>query len=149
MKVLLTQDVKGLGKKGEIKEVKEGYGNNFLVGKGLAKVATTDVLRKFNSDTKKAEEAEATLIAELKAEALEIEKKSVTIGKKVGDNGHLFGAITKDEIAHAANDAGFKNVDKKMIEIKNPIKAIGKFEIKIKLGHGLHPKLNLVVEGIS
>ena len=91
MKVLLTQDVKGLGKKGEIKEVKEGYGNNFLVGKGLAKVATTDVLRKFNSDSKKADEAEAVLIKELTQEAKEIEGATITLSKKSGDNGHLFG----------------------------------------------------------
>jgi large subunit ribosomal protein L9 len=147
LKVLLTQDVKGLGKKGEIKEVKEGYGNNFLVGKGLAKVATTDVLRKFNSDSKKADEAEAVLIKELTQEAKEIEGATITLSKKSGDNGHLFGAITKDEIAHAANEAGFKNVTKKMIEIKNPIKEIGEFSIGIKLGHSLHPKLTLNIVG--
>lgn len=146
MKVLLTEDVKGLGKKGEVKEVKEGYGNNFLIGKGLAKLATPAVMAQYKAEQKKQAEAEAEELARLKELAKKLEKAELKVTKKAGVNGHLFGAITKDEIAHAYTEAGYA-IDKKMVEIEHPIKEIGKFEISIKLGHGLHPKTHLEIVG--
>lgn len=146
MKVLLLEDVKGLGKKGEIKEVKEGYGNNFLVGKGLAKIATPAVLNQYKAEQKRKEEAEKTELERLKKLAATLEGAQVKISKKLGANGSLFGAITKDEIAHAFCNAGFE-IDKKMVEIDNPIKSTGVFEVGMKLGHGLHPKTKIEIAG--
>ena len=146
MKVLLTQDVKGLGKAGEVKEVKEGYGNNFLIGKGLAKAATPAVMAQYKAEQKKQAEAEAAELARLKELAANLEKAQVKLSKKVGDNGHLFGAVTKDEIAHAFAEAGYE-FDKKAVEIANPIKELGKHDISIKLGHGLHPKTHIEIVG--
>lgn len=146
MKVLLLEDVKGLGKKGEIKEVKEGYGNNFLVGKGLAKIATPAVLNQYKAEQKRKEEAEKTELERLKKLAATLEGAQVKISKKLGANGSLFGAITKDEIAHAFCSAGFE-IDKKMVEIDNPIKSTGVFEVGMKLGHGLHPKTKIEIAG--
>jgi large subunit ribosomal protein L9 len=146
VKVLLTQDVKGLGKAGEVKEVKEGYGNNFLIGKGLAKAATPSVMAQYNAELKKKAEEDAAELARLKELAAKLEKAQVTIAKKAGVNGHLFGAITKDEIAHAFAEAGLE-FDKKAVEIDNPIKEIGCHEISIKLGHSLHPKTKLEIVG--
>jgi len=146
MKVLLTQDVKGLGKAGEVKEVKEGYGNNFLIGKGLAKAATPAVMAQYKAEQKKQAEEDAAELARLKELAAKLEKAEVKLAKKIGANGHLFGAITKDEIAHAFAEAGLE-FDKKSIEIAHPIKEVGKFEISIKLGHSLHPKTHIEIVG--
>ncbi len=148
MKVLLIKDVKSLGKAGEIKEVKEGYGRNFLIGKGFAKHATDEVIAQWKQDQidmKKREEAE---IASLK----EIEKKladiKVVIKKKIGANGHLYGAITKDDIANALLSQHDIEIDKKSVELdKNAIKAVGDFDVSIKLGHGIHAKMSLEVVG--
>ena len=89
MQVLLIKDVKGLGKAGEVKEVKDGYGKNFLVGKGLAKVATNEVLKKHASSERKKAEDEAKEIETLKALAQKLDKLKVTITKKLGNSGSL------------------------------------------------------------
>ncbi len=148
MKVLLIKDVKSLGKAGEIKEVKEGYGRNFLIGKGFAKHATDEVIeqwKKDQADMKKREEEE---IAHLKEIEKKLAKIKVVMKKKIGANGHLYGAITKDDIAHALMDQHGIEVDKKSVELeKNAIKAMGDFDISIKLGHGIHAKMSLEVIG--
>ena len=137
MKVLLIKDVKSLGKAGEIKDVKDGYGQNFLVKKGLAKVATDEVIEQWKEDEarKKAEkEAEIKSLNEL---ADKLKETKVVIKRKLGENGHLYGAVTKDDIAKALADAGFE-VDKKSVEIKSAIKTVGNHDVSIKLGHGIH-----------
>lgn len=147
MKVLLIKDVKDLGKKGEIKEVKDGYGQNFLIGKGFALVATNEVMKKYESAQRKKAEADAQEMETLK----EIEKKlgtlKLTIKRKLGANGSLFGAVTKDEIAHELNEQYQLEVDKKTVEIEHAIKMTGNFDITIKLGHGIHANLSLIIIG--
>jgi len=147
MKVLLTKDVKGLGKNGEIKEVKDGYGKNFLIGKGLALHATNEVLKKYESSQRKKAANDAAELERLK----EIEKSladiKLKIKRKLGANGSLFGAVTKDEIAHELKEQSQIDIDKKSIEIEHAIKHTGSFDIKIKLGHGIHAALNLEIIG--
>ena len=147
MKVLLIKDVKSLGKAGEIKDVKDGYGQNFLIKKGFAKHATKEVIAEYNA--KKAQE-EAKLVKEiesLKELAKKLDKAEIVITKKLGQNGHLFGAITKDEIAHALKEQHNIEIDKKHIADKANIKTIGEHELDFKLGHGLHAKLHVDVQG--
>lgn len=147
MKVLLIKDVKDLGKKGELKEVKDGYGQNFLIGKGFALLATNEVLRKYESDQRKKVEAEKAEMEHLR----EIEKKlgalKLTVKRKLGANGSLFGAVTKDEIAHDLKEQCGIEIDKKTVEIEHPIKTTGNFDISIKLGHGIHANLSLIIVG--
>ncbi len=148
MKVLLIKDVKSLGKAGEIKEVKEGYGRNFLIGKGFALHATDEVIAQWEKDQEEMKKREAQELASLK----EIEKKladiKLVIHKKLGANGSLYGAVTKDEIAHQLAEQHGIEVDKKTVELeKNAIKATGNYDISIKLGHGIHAKLNLEIKG--
>lgn len=147
MKVLLIKDVKSLGKAGEIKEVKHGYGQNFLIKNGHAKLATDAVVAQWESEQEVRKEQEAAEIAALK----EIEKKlagiTVKISKKVGANGALFGAITKEEIAEALQQQENIEIDKKGIEIDNPLKSTGIYDVALKLGHGIHAKLKIDVEG--
>ena len=148
MKVLLIKDVKGLGKTGEIKEVKDGYGQNFLIGKGFAKAATTAVLNQHNASEKKKSSDEAAELERLKNVKEQLGKLSTTIAKKVGDNGHLFGSVTKDEIAHAVEDQHKIVIDKKHIVHKLSMKEVGEYEIDLKLGHGLHAmmKINITAQ---
>jgi large subunit ribosomal protein L9 len=148
MKVLLIKDVKNLGKRGEIKEVKDGYGQNFLIAKGFAKQATNEVIRRWEAEQKKKKEAEANELQRLKETQKLLENTKLIIKRKLGANGSLFGAVTKDEIANELKEQKDIKIDKKMVEIKNPIKTSGDFEISIKLGHGIHAKLELTIEGI-
>lgn len=147
MKVLLIKDVKGLGKAGEVKEVKDGYGQNFLVGKGLAQVATNEVLKKHASVERKKAEDEAKEIEELKQLSVKLDKLKVTITKKLGNTGHLFGSVTKDEIASALLEQHGIDIDKKHINHKEAIKITGTHDLDLKLGHGMHATIHLEVVG--
>ena len=146
MKVLLIKDVKALGKAGEIKEVKDGYGQNYLIAKGFAKAATTEVLRKFESDQRKKAEQLRLELEKLEALRTELAKKQISITKPLGANGALFGGVTKDEIATALKAQTGIELDKRTFEI-DTIKATGSYDISVKLGHGLHGVFTLLVKG--
>ncbi|MCW8894269.1 MAG: 50S ribosomal protein L9 [Sulfurimonas sp.] len=147
MKVLLIKDVKSLGKKGEVKEVKDGYGKNFLIGKGFAKLATSEVLEQHKENEKIAAAELAAEIASLKELAVKLDKAEIIITKKLGQNGHLFGSVTKDEIATALKEQHDIEIDKKHINEKSLIKTIGEHDLDFKLGHGLHAVLHVDVQG--
>ncbi len=147
MKVLLIKDVKNLGKAGEIKEVKDGYGRNFLVAKGFAKVGTNKVVKEWEEEQARVKAEQEAKIAKLKEIEENLKDKSIIIKRKLGANGSLFGAVTKEEIAkEILSQAGFE-IDKKSVEIDKAIKATGSYEISLKLGHGIHAKINLTVDG--
>ena len=148
MKVILTQDVKGQGKKGELKEVSDGYARNFLFPKKLAVEATAD-----NINTMKLQEkAKQAQIAKEKAEAKENAEKlkecTVKISAKAGNNGKLFGAVTSKEISDALAAQFNIDIEKNKIVQAEPIKTYGSFEVKVKLGHEISTTLKvMVVEG--
>jgi len=147
MKVLLIKDVKSLGKAGEVKEVKDGYGKNFLIGKGFAKHATDEIIAQHKADEAQAKADLADEITQLKSLAEKLDKLEIIITKKLGQNGHLFGAITKDEIAHALKDQHSVEIDKKHITDKVAIKTIGEHDLDLKLGHAIHATLHVDVQG--
>ena len=147
MKVLLIKDVRSLGKAGEIKEVKEGYGRNFLIAKGFAKLATKEIIKEWEEEQKRKEEELKLEIYELNKEKEVLEKLNIIIEKKLGANGHLYGAVTKEDIANALKKQSKIEIDKKKIDVKN-IKEIGEHIVDIKLGHGIHAKLKINVKGI-
>ena len=134
MKVILKQDVKGKGKKGQLIEAAEGYARNFLLPKGMAVLATADAVNTMNLQAK----AKAKADAEAKAAALEIAEKlkscQVKIAAKGGEGGKLFGAVTGKEIAAALKEQYGMDVDSKKLVLDQPIKTFGSFEIKAKLG---------------
>ena len=148
MKVLLIKDVKALGKTGEVKEVKDGYGKNFLIGKGFAKHATAEVLEQWAKDQ---EVIKKILDAEIK-EANDIKEKidsfKFTIPHKVGANGHLIGSVTNKEVQQAMYKQAEIAIDKKQITLKAKIKSIGIFEADCKLGNGIHAiaKIDVIEE---
>ncbi len=147
MKVLLTKDVKSLGKKGEIKEVKDGYGRNFLIGKGFALHATNEVIKKYEAEQRRKAQEEASEIERLNELMKKLSDLKLVIKRKLGANGSLFGAITKEEISNELNNQYKIDIDKRSIEIDKPIKMTGSFDISIKLGHGMHGKLNIEIIG--
>jgi large subunit ribosomal protein L9 len=147
MKVLLIKDVKSLGKAGEVKEVKDGYGKNFLIGKGFAKHATAKILAQHKEDELTAEAKLKSEIEVLNEMSKKLDKAEIIITKKLGQNGHLFGAITKDEIAHALLEQHNIEIDKKHITDKVAIKTIGEHDLDFKLGHGLHATLHVDIQG--
>ena len=147
MKVLLIKDVKSLGKAGEVKEVKDGYGKNFLIAKGFAKHATPEVLEEHRLEQQRQAEANAKALASLKSVAEKLNKMTVIVHKKLGDTGHLFGSVTKDEIAKALEEQHHIEIDKKHIDAKTNIKTTGMHELVLKLGHGVSATLHINVTG--
>jgi large subunit ribosomal protein L9 len=147
MKVLLTKDVKGVGKAGEIKEVADGYGKNFLIGKGLALAATHEVLKKYESDQKKKAAQDAAEIERLTGIKTQLADIKVIITKKLGNTGHLFGSVTKEEIADALQAQHGIEIDKKELDAKHGIKTTGLHELDLKLGHGIHATLHVEIKG--
>jgi len=145
MKILLIKDVKGLGKAGEIKNAKDGYARNYLIPKGFAKLATDEVIKKWQEEQKKKEEELKKELARLNEIKEKIENITLVIKHKLGANGQLYGAITNKEVAEELKTKGIE-IDKKHIEMKQ-IKTVGEYEVDVKLGHGIHAKLKLVVEG--
>ena len=134
MKVILQQDVKGQGKKGQMVEVSEGYGRNFLLPRKLAIPATADAINTMNlkEKAKKAEEAR------MKAEAQEIAEKlkecTVNLTAKAGNGGRLFGAVTTKEISDGLMKQHNINIPKQKLVLDDPIKAFGGYQVKAKLG---------------
>lgn len=145
MKVILKQDVKGKGKKGQMIEAAEGYARNFLIPKGLAMVATADAVNTMNLQAK----AKAKADAEAKAEALAIAEKlkscQVKIAAKGGEGGKLFGAITGKEISAALQEQFALAIDGKKLVLDQPIKSFGSFEVKAKLGYEVSGTIYVLV----
>jgi large subunit ribosomal protein L9 len=148
MRVLLIKDVKSLGKAGEIKEVKDGYGQNFLIGKGLAKLATPEVVKEWEEAQAK---AKAELEAELKRleeEKVKLEASTIKIEKKIAPAG-IKGSVGNADIAKAIQEQLSIEVDKKHINLKKALKSVGIHPVDIKLGHGIHAELKVEVVGVE
>ena len=146
MKVILTQDVKGKGKKGQMIEVSDGYARNFMLPRKIAIEATADAVNTMKMNDKATQER----IAREKAEALETSKKlremTLTVKAKGGGAGRLFGSVTNQEIADAlAKNAGIK-LDKRKIVISDPIKSVGTYTVTCKLGYEINAPLTVKIE---
>lgn len=137
MKVILLQDVKSLGKKGDIVEVSKGYARNFILPKKLGVEATGKNINDLKLQKANQEKIAAENLAAAKELADQLSDKSVEIPMKVGDNGKVFGAVSNKEIAAAAKDQLGLEIDKKKISVDEPIKSLGQHTVKIKL----HPKV--------
>jgi large subunit ribosomal protein L9 len=148
MRVLLLKDVKGTGAKGEVKDVKDGYGRNFLVKNGLAKIATDEVLEKFKADQKEKAENEKREIAEANTLKEKLKNLKIVFNRKAGKGGALFGAVTKDDIVKAYSEKFGVEIDKKSIETTHVLKHTGVYTLDLKLGHGIHGSLNIEIEAL-
>jgi large subunit ribosomal protein L9 len=145
MKLLLKEDVDGLGYCGDEVEVKDGYGRNFLIPKGKALLATPDNLKAFNHQKRVVQGKVAKIIAAARAVADEIAKATCLVKKKVGDSGKMFGSVTAQEIADLLKSQGV-DIDRRKIQISEPIKKAGEYKIPVKLHSEVIAEINLVVE---
>ena len=135
MKIILKQDVKGKGKKGQMIEAAEGYARNFLIPKGLAVEATADAVNTMKLQAKAKAKADAEARAEAQTIAEKLKACQVKIAAKGGEGGKLFGAVTGKEIAAALAEQFSLTIDGKKLVLEQPIKSFGSYEVKAKLGY--------------
>ena len=145
MKLLLKEDVDGLGFCGDEVEVKDGYGRNFLIPKGKALLATPNNRKAFNHQKRVVQSKVKKVIATVQAIADEIAKVTCTVKKKIGDTGKMFGSVTAQEIADLLKVQGV-DIDRRKIQITVPIKKAGEYKIPVKLHTEVTAEIKLVVE---
>ena len=145
MKIILKQDVKGKGKKGQMIEAAEGYARNFLIPKGLAVEATADAVNTMKLQAKAKAKADAEAKAEAQAIAEKLKACQVKITAKGGEGGKLFGAVTSAAIADALKAQYDMDVDSKKLVIDEPIKSFGSYQVKAKLGFEISGTVNVLV----
>ncbi len=141
MKVILQQDVKKMGIRGEVKEVADGYARNYLIPKGLAVEATTKALKELEDRKRRMASKEQDELEKVKALKKKIEHKRVAIKAKAGEGGKLFGSVTSKDIAESLEKEGIK-VDRRKIDLPEPIRGLGIFQVYIKL----HPEVTVQIE---
>ena len=147
MKVLLIKDVKALGKAGEIKEVKDGYGQNFLVNKGLAKLATPDVVENWKAEQARVAQELKDDLTRLEAEKITLEATVIKIEKPVAPVG-IQGSVGNADISKAIAEQLNIELDKKLIGLKKALKSTGVHEVDAKLGHAIHATLKVEIVGV-
>ncbi len=145
MKVILQQDVRGQGKKGQMIEVAEGYARNFLLPRKLAVLATTDAINTMNLKEKARRAEEAAARAAAVATADKLRNCDVKLTAKGGESGKLFGAITGKEISEALKNQLALDVAKQKIVLDEPIKTFGTHEVRAKLGYEVSAKFTVTV----
>ena len=145
MKVILLQDVKGKGKKGQMLEVSDGYARNFMLPRKLAIEATPDAINTMKMNDKATAERIAREKAEAMATANKLREMVLTVTCKGGGSGRLFGSVTNQEIADALAKTGIK-LDKRKIVIADPIKNVGTYTVTCKLGYEINAPLTVKIE---
>lgn len=132
MKVILTEEIRGLGTRGDVVTVKDGYGRNYLIPKNLAREATTSNLKAIEHDRRKWALAAQQEKDAAQKSANAVKGMKIQLHKRVGDQGHLFGSVTANEIADALAEKGVQ-VDKRRIELSQPIKSAGVHDVEVRL----------------
>lgn len=145
MKVILLKDVKGLGKKGDIVNAKDGYARNFLIPKGFAQEATVGNIKVVEEQKKAKKRREEEELKKAKALAEKISSLTVTIKSKAGENGKLFGSITTKDIASALSKQNKVKIDKRKIVLENNIKTLGVTYVEVKVYPSVTAKLRVEV----
>ena len=145
MKVILQQDVKGQGKKGQLVDVSDGYARNFLLPKKLAVIATAENLNTMKQQEKARKAQQAAEKAEAEALSKKLEGPMVKVAAKAGEGGRLFGAVTAKEISEALSAQHGVNIAKTKLVLDEPIKACGGYQIKAKLGYEIVGTVNVMV----
>ena len=148
MKVILLQDVKGKGKKGQMLEVSDGYARNYMLPKKLAIEATADAINTKNMNDKAAAEKQAKERAEAVAVSKRLRELTVVVKAKGGGAGRLFGSVTTQEIADALKASQGITLDKRKIVLADPIKSVGTYTVQCKLGYEITAPLTVKIEEI-
>jgi len=144
MQVILRDDMDNLGKSGEVVNVKPGYARNYLLPRGLAIKATAGDIARVEHEKRVIAARTAKLSKATQAEADKLSSVSVTIARAVGDEDKLYGSVTNRDISEALREKGVV-VDSKKIHLAEPIKALGEFEVPVKLGRGVSATIKITV----
>lgn len=145
MKLILREDVENLGRGGDVVDVKPGYGRNFLLPRGLAVAANPKNLREIEHQKAVASAKAAKLKASAEAVAKRLAETPVTLKRKAGEQDKLFGSVTAIDIAEALAARGLQ-LDRRSIDLAEPIKTVGEFEVGVKLHHEVVGKVKVKVE---
>jgi large subunit ribosomal protein L9 len=148
MKVILTEEIRGLGTRGDVVTVKDGYARNYLLPKNLAREASTGNLKQIEHERRK-----WALLAQQEKDVAQkaadkVKGVKITIGKRVGEHGHLFGSVTANEIADGLMAKGIE-VDKRRIELEQPIKNLGVHEVDVRLHRDVIAKIQVEVVALG
>ncbi len=146
MKVIFLQDVSNVARAGETKEVADGYGRNFLIPQKLAMLATPSATSKIEVQRRITERSQAQIGDEMTELAHQLEGKEIILKARTGAKDRLFGSITSADIASELQNTAGLVVDRKKIELAEPIRQLGSYEITIKLAKDLAPTIKVVVE---
>lgn len=144
MKVILREEVEKLGAAGDVATVRDGYARNFLVPRGLAYVATEGALKRIEAEMKQRSRRIEKEKQEMEAYAQRLESVSVTIPMRVGEESRLYGSVTSQMIADGLGNQGYA-VDRRAIQLPDPIKTLGQHEVPVKLRHGVQGKIRVNV----
>jgi large subunit ribosomal protein L9 len=144
MKVILLQDVEGLGKKYDLKEVKNGYARNFLLPEKLVRAATRQALKWLAGEKEIIEKQAEEDLKKAQASASGLDGLELNIVMKVGDEGQLFESVNSQKIAEKLKEMGFE-VKKSQVKLENPIKDLGEFPVSISLDHNLEVEIKVII----
>lgn len=148
MKIIFLKDVAGQAKKGEIKEVSEGFAKNFLIARGLAQIATPQIIAKLEKEQREAEGKKNRETEKFKVLKNDLERRITSLFVKVGERGQVFGGVHEKEIAKAVSEKFSVSVDRHQIEIPSAIKSLGEHAVKVKLGQGIVANIKIKVEAM-
>jgi large subunit ribosomal protein L9 len=146
MKVILTEDLRGTGKKGEAVEVRDGYGRNYLVPKGLALLATESNIRRFENIIKNLQDKKGRALKAAADIKEKLEEASLIIKKRAGADGKLFGSVTHKDVADAIKEALGVEIDRKSVKIGEPIRSTGAHTLEIHLERNVNATVKVEVE---
>lgn len=145
MRVVLLQEVPRLGKVGEVKDVASGYARNFLLPRGLAEFATPAAMKRVEEIREAEEKRQALLEAEMVSLSQTLEGVEITLKAKVGAQERLYGAVTSGDIAEELKRVTGQDIDKRKIELEEPIRQLGEYEVLVRLSTEIAPKIKVVV----
>jgi large subunit ribosomal protein L9 len=147
MKLILKQSVPSLGEVGQVVQVKAGYGRNYLIPQGLAYVASSDNIQKLEEEQAKALELSRRDYLEARRRASQLEGMSLSFSERAGDDGKLFGSVSQSDVTERANAGGLDfQLDKKAVQLEDPIKEIGSFEVPVRLHADVEVTIAVEVE---
>ncbi len=144
-KLILTHEVSGLGEAGDVVEVKDGYARNYLVPRGLATAWTKGAQKQIDQIRKARKAREISTVEDARAARDSLQSKSVVVAVRAGSGGRLFGSVTTGEIADAVKAAGGPSIDKRKIEVTNPIKSLGEHRVQVRLHADVQANLTVQV----
>ncbi len=146
MKVILLENVEGVGRTGETRDVRDGYGRNFLVPRGLALPATKGNLKKMQDRAKTLIDKRERTVKASELLKQKLEESSLALKKKSGIDGKLFGSVTSKEIVEAVKDRLQMDLDRRSIRLEEPIKMIGSYTVEVHLEKGVDAQLRIEIE---